>query len=59
MVMLLTCGTVFAKENSPEWIKNLDDAKNSNQMFVIAGINQTTAWVLVHSNILREMGNKL
>ena len=47
-IMLLTCGTVFAKENSPEWIKNLDAAKNANQILVIAGIGQTTAWVSMH-----------
>ena len=48
MIVLLTCGTVFAKENSPAWIKNLDAAKNANQIFVIAGIGQTTAWISMH-----------
>ena len=36
-IMLLTCGTVFAKENSPEWVKNLSAAKNASQILVIAG----------------------
>jgi len=48
MLVLMTCGTVFAKENSPNWIKNLDAAKNANQIFVVAGIGQTTAWISMH-----------
>ena len=47
-IMLLTCGTVFAKENSPEWVKNLSAAQNANQILVIAGIEQTTACVSMH-----------
>ena len=47
-IMLLTCGTVFAKENSPEWVKNLSAAKNASQILVVAGIGQTTACVSMH-----------
>ena len=47
-IMLLTCGTVFAKESSPEWIKNLNAAKDAKQIFVVAGIGETTAWVSMH-----------
>ena len=47
-IMLLTCGTVLAKENSPEWVKNLSAAKNASQILVIAGIGQTTACVSMH-----------
>ena len=46
--MLLTCGTVFAQENSPEWVKNLSAAKNASQILVIAGIGQTTDCVSMH-----------
>lgn len=48
MFILMACGTVFAEENSPNWIKNLDVAKNANQIFVVAGIGQTTAYISMH-----------
>lgn len=47
-IILFICGTVSAKENSPDWIKNLDAAKNANQIFIVAGIGQTTAWISMH-----------
>lgn len=48
MCILMICGTVFANENSPDWIKNLDAAKNASQIFVVAGTGQTTAWISMH-----------
>ena len=33
---------------TPQWIKNLPAAKTANQLLVVAGINQTTAWISFH-----------
>ncbi len=32
-------------EDSPEWIASLGDEKNAEQLFVVAGVGQTTAYV--------------
>ncbi|MBR4696697.1 MAG: L,D-transpeptidase family protein [Selenomonadaceae bacterium] len=37
-----------AREASPEWVRNLPAAKNANQLFVVAGIGETTAWISMH-----------
>ena len=59
MIVLLTCGTVFAKENSPEWIKNLDAAKNANQIFVIQELDKLPHGFQCMKKILQEIGNRL
>lgn len=37
-----------AREASPEWVRNLPVAKNANQLFVVAGVGGTTAWISMH-----------
>lgn len=34
--------------DSPQWVKNLPVAQNCNQLFVVAGLGQTTAWISFH-----------
>ncbi len=36
------------QEASPDWVKNLPQAKEAKQLFVVAGIGKTTAWVSMH-----------
>ncbi len=36
------------REASPDWVKNLPQAKTANQLFVVAGIGKTTVWVSMH-----------
>ena len=50
--ILLICKNISAAE-SPQWIKNLSEAKNSQQMIVVAGIGKTTAWISMHSKDLK------
>lgn len=58
-VLVLVAVMVFSLENilaeplearaaSPQWVRNLAEAKGANQIFVIAGVGQTTAWVSMH-----------
>ena len=35
-------------EDSPEWIGSLGNEKNADQLFVVAGVGQTTAYVSMH-----------
>ena len=35
-------------EDSPEWVGNLDAAQDAEQLFVVAGVGQTTASVSMH-----------
>ena len=37
-----------AREATPQWVQNLPAAKNANQLFVVAGVGHTTAWVSLH-----------
>ncbi|MBR1396318.1 MAG: L,D-transpeptidase family protein [Selenomonadaceae bacterium] len=48
MLVMMLCATVSAKEMSPQWVKNLEAAKNATQMVIVAGIGKTTAWVSMH-----------
>ncbi|MBO6266906.1 MAG: L,D-transpeptidase family protein, partial [Synergistaceae bacterium] len=32
----------------PDWVKNLPQAKTAKQLFVVAGVGKTTAWVSMH-----------
>ncbi len=42
-------------EDSPEWVAQLDQAKDAKQLFVVAGIGKTTAYVSMHQK--DENGN--
>lgn len=33
---------------SPEWVTKLPQAENANQLFVVAGVGKTTAWISLH-----------
>ncbi len=35
-------------ETSPAWVQRLPEAQEANQLFVVAGIGHTTAWVSMH-----------
>ena len=35
-------------EDSPEWVANLEQAKDAEQLFVVAGIGKTTAYISMH-----------
>ena len=37
-----------AVENSPDWIAALGQEKNAEQLFVVAGVGDRTAWVSLH-----------
>ena len=54
MLLMMLCTTVSAKEMSPQWIKNLEAAKNATQMVIVAGIGKTTAWVSMHENVVSD-----
>ena len=53
--MLAGCGQTGSDKvdlakapDSPEWVNGLGDAKNAEQMFVVAVVGQTTAYVSMH-----------
>lgn len=50
MLALASFSVVSAakQEASPDWVKNLPQAKTAKQLFVVAGIGKTTAWVSMH-----------
>ena len=35
-------------EDSPEWVANLEEAAEAEQLFVVAGVGQTTAYISMH-----------
>ena len=39
---------IAAAEDSPEWVGQLDQAEDADQLFVVAGIGETTAYVSMH-----------
>ena len=47
---MLACQSALAAP-SPQWVKNLPAAQNSEQMVVVAGIGHTTAWISMHEKI--------
>ena len=47
VMIMFVCQGVSA-EPSPQWVKNLPAALNSEQMVVVAAVTQTTAWVSMH-----------
>lgn len=53
LAVVFSVGSVFAgrleaSSASPEWVKNLPAAKQASQLFVVAGVGKTTAWVSLH-----------
>lgn len=50
VVVLLSFGAAGAeaREASPEWVRNLPAAREANQMVVVAGVGETTAWISLH-----------
>ena len=49
----MLCTTAFAAtktvtEDSPEWVGKLKQAANAEQLFVVAGVGETTAYVSMH-----------
>ena len=48
-LLLLPLRGAFAAEGvvSPEWVSELPVAKDANQLFIVAGVGDTTAWDLV------------
>ena len=50
LLSFIFVGQVSAQNFSetPQWIKNLPVAQNSEQLFIVAGIHQTTAWISFH-----------
>ena len=50
LMSFIFVGQAFAQNFSetPQWIKNLPAAKNADQLFVVAGLTQTTAWISMH-----------
>ncbi len=48
--LLLATGTVGAEQrvSSPDWVASLPQAAGAKQLFVVAGIGKTTAWVSMH-----------
>ena len=48
MLVMMMCTTVSAQEMSPQWVKDLEAAKNAEQMIIVAGIGKTTAWISMH-----------
>lgn len=39
---------IATAEDSPEWVAGLEQAKDANQLFVVAGVGETTAYVSMH-----------
>ena len=50
-VMIMLCQTAMAATPSPQWVRKLPDAKNAEQMIVVAGIQDSTAWISMHEKI--------
>ena len=50
-VIIMICQSAQAASPSPQWIKNLPAAKNSEQMVVVAGVQGSNAWISMHEKI--------
>ncbi len=50
MAVALMSGAVCsaAGEPSPQWVQELTAAKTAKQLFIVAGVGRTTAWVSMH-----------
>ena len=53
VMMMFAFQSAQAATPSPQWIKNLPAARDSEQMVVVAGIQGTTAWISMHEKNLR------
>jgi len=51
VMILLVSQYAQAATPSPQWVKNLPAAQNSEQMVVVAWIQGTTAWISMHEKI--------
>ena len=51
-VMMFVCQSAQAATSSPQWVKNLPAARNSEQMVIVAGIQGSTAWISMHEKNL-------
>ena len=49
-LVLAVCSVVGAakQESSPDWVANLPQAKDARQLFIVATVGETTAWVSMH-----------
>lgn len=54
-VMVFVCAckdfkqtNVTSKENSPDWVVNLAKEKNASQLFIVAGVDKSTACISMH-----------
>ena len=50
-LLMFACSTALAQP-SPQWVKNLPAARDSEQMVVVAWIQDTTAWISMHEKNL-------
>ncbi|MBQ4402871.1 MAG: hypothetical protein II857_00475, partial [Selenomonadaceae bacterium] len=48
VMMMFAFQSAQAATPSPQWIKNLPAARDSEQMVVVAGVQGTTAWISMH-----------
>ena len=51
LTMILSFSMMFktaSAEESPQWIKDLKSSKKADQIFIVAGIGKTTAWISMH-----------
>jgi len=51
VMIMFICQTAYAAKPSPQWVKNLPAARDSEQMVVVAWIQGTTAWISMHEKI--------
>ena len=54
VVMMLFVSQSACAEPSPQWIKNLPAARDSEQMVVVAWLQGTNAWISMHEKINGE-----
>ncbi len=55
LILALLCGVwssaalaAGVEEASPAWIAGLEEAQEAQQLFIVAGVGETTAWVSLH-----------
>lgn len=51
--------TAEAATPTPQWIQNLPAAKDAQQLFVVAGISGTTAWISMHEKAADGSWNQI
>ena len=45
---LFSVNDAYSDQVSPEWVKKLDVAKDAQQLFIVAGVDKSTAWISMH-----------